>query len=405
LNGRLALLLIALGGATCATVAATATGAASQRVTLTVERFFDPACAPLPGHAPSTARGGCPKLRFSGTISSGAPNEYVAVLSQQCGSSGVGSSLVGAQTRDGGSWQAEWWVGSGTFRARWKTATSAPVTFRDAVPLTLDKLSAFRHRVSVGGDQEMKGRIVELQRLVSGQWRLLRRVRLVADRSSYDANASATFTVRKRGLTLRAFVPAKSASPCYVATASETWTSGVAPGTASGAGARVIDRTFLCTTASQGGIRMISVRAWNGSGGAAGQGPSFDVSTGHSGSLASASANTGLYLYPDECRETRARVPLATRNLKARPPGPYGREFECEVPPRVVLRVRTVFREPTTLESSRSSGYRAQVLSAKGEMSDAAIAVRTPSGKALAYASLSSGKAGLHAARSCVEDT
>jgi hypothetical protein len=371
-----------------------------------VQRFFDPACTPLPGHAPSASRGGCDRLRFFGTVSSDAANEYVSVLWQRCGSSGLGTSLVGAQTRAGGSWETVWGPATGTFRARWGAAVSAPVRFRGSMPLSLTKLSAFRHRVSVTGDQEMKGRIVELQRLAAGQWRTLRRVRLVADRSSYGVNSSATFTVRKRGLTLRALVPAKSASPCYAATASETWTSGVASGTAPGSGARVVDRTLLCSTEMQGGIRLISIGAASGvRAGLTTRGAYFAASTGTAQGAGLAYATLSyLSLNPTRCKPTRPRLALAPGKLGGGSPGASGRAFDCEVPPRVLLRVRAIFREPTSFESSRDSGY--EQLSANGELKEASLAIRTPAGKQLAFATFSeSGRARLHASSSCVEDT
>jgi hypothetical protein len=382
-----------------AVLAATAGGAPAADVTLTVERYFDPACTPLPGMAPSPIRGGCPRLRFAGTISSGAAGEYVSVLYQRCGSSGLGTSLVGAQTNDRGAWDTFWGVTSGTFRARWGSALSSPVRFRDSVRLSLAPLGATRQRVYVSGDQEMKGRIVELQRLVSGRWRTLRRTRLVADRSSWGVNSSATFTVRQPGLTLRAFIPAKSAAPCYAATASETWTSGAArPGTPSGAAARVIDRTLLCSTDMQGGVRMFSIRATGASGsGVYPQGPSIYASSGFSHSFASASS-TSLSYGSEKCAETRARVRLEAGTLRPAPPGQSGRSFDCEAP-RVLVRLRAVFRDPAALESNTQS------LFARGEVLEAAVAIRTPSGKRLAFATISaSGKTRLFAAPSCVED-
>lgn len=398
--------MVAAAVAGSAILAAVATAIPSQRVTLTVERFFDPACSPLPGMAPSPSRGGCDRLRFSGTISSGAPGEYVSVLYQGCGYSGLGTSLVGAQTRERGAWDTVWGLASGTFRARWQNSLSEPVRFRDSVRLSLTRLSGSRHRVSVSGDQNMKGRIVELQRLVAGQWRVVRRTRLVADRSSWGVNSSATFSVRRRGLILRAFVPAKSAAPCYAPTASETWTSGARAGASTGSGARVIDRTLLCSTAMQGGVRMISIRAANATrAGPTQQGPSFSVSSGFAQPPGFASASTtGVYLYPDRCTETGKQVPVTPGKLGGGSPGASGTEFECQAPPKVLLRVRAVFRAPATLASSRDYGY--QTLSAQGEVAEAAIAVRTRAGKPLTFASLSaSGRARLFTAASCVEDT
>jgi hypothetical protein len=397
---RLAPALLVIAAA--ATLAATAGGVPAAEVTLRVERYFDPACTPLPGMAPSPNRGGCHRLRFAGTISSGAAGEYVSVLHQRCGSTGPGTSLVGAQTKERGAWDTFWGVTSGTFRARWNNNMSDPVRFRDSVRISVTKLSGFSHRVSVSGDQDMKGRIIELQRLVGGQWRLFRRARLVDDRITYGVNSTATFAVRKRGLVLRAFVPAKSAAPCYLPTASEQWTSGVASGS-SGLGTRVIDRTLLCSTALQGGIRLVTIGAANANATGPGQPPLLSVSSGFAQPPGFVYASTAsLTLYPDRCKQTRVPVRLQAGKLRAATPGLSARYFDCETPPRVFLRIRAVFREPATLESNRDPGY--QTLSAQGDVSEAAVAVRTPSGKPLAFAAISGPKARLFTARSCVED-
>jgi hypothetical protein len=391
------------GGAIIATAAA----APSADVTLAVERFFEPACGPMPGAATSRSRG-CQKLRFSGRISNGAPNEYVAVLHERCGSGGVGTSIVGTQTGEGGFWEATWGLAAGTYRARWMNnagsiGTSDPVSYRGPLQLSLIRLSGFRQRVGVAGDQNMKGRTIELQRLVAGQWRLVRRTRLVADLGSFGRTSSVTFTVRRRGLVLRAYVPAKSASPCYAATASDQWRSGPAPG--AGLGARVIDRTVVCSTAMQGGIRMVSIDASSASGpDLIQQGPSLSVSSGFASPPGLASASkTSFNLYSDRCKGSGALVSLKAGKLRGASPGPFGRSFDCEVPRRVYLRLRGVFFEPAALAESREFGYR--MLFAQGQMSEAAVAIRTPSGKPLVYATFSGATARLFTARSCIEDT
>jgi hypothetical protein len=391
---------------TCAIVAAAATGAASPRVSLAVERFFDAGCN-TPAYASSTGRRGCERLRFSGAISSGAVNEYVAVLHQPCGTSGVGTSVAGAQTGERGSWETAWGAAAGTYRARWmdgagRLATSEPVRYRGPVSVSLTRLSSFRQRVSVSGDQDMRGRLVELQRLSAGRWTLVRRSRLAADRGSYGMSSSVTFTVRKRGLVLRAFVPTRSASPCYTATASDEWRSGPTPG--AGSGTRVIDRTLLCTTAMQGGLWMVSIAASSASGpDLIEQGPSLSVSSGFARppGLASASS-TSFTFYPDRCRGSGALVSLKAGKLRGAAPGPFGRSFDCEAPRRVYLRLRAVFFEPAPLETSRDAGYR--TLFAQGRVAEAAVAVRTPSGRPLVFASMNGPNARLFTARSCVED-
>jgi hypothetical protein len=387
-----------------AATAGAATVGSGPDVTLMGERYFEPACQ----NVSDGASRGCQRLRFSGAISSRAADEYVALLHQRCGTSGVGTSVVGTQTGEGGFWEATWGLTAGTFRARWmnragRIGTSEPITYRTPIKLSLTRLSGFQQHVAVTGDQDMRGRIIELQRHAAGQWQLVRRTRLVGQRGSFGFSSSATFTVREPGLVLRAFVPEKSAAPCYAPTGSDQWTSGAIPGAR--AGARVIDRTLLCTTAMQGGIRMVSIDASRGSGpdpvlNAA----SFSVFSGFAlpPGLASAST-TSFTLFLDRCQGSGAIVSLKPRRLQAAPPGPFGRSFDCEAPGRVYLRVRAVFFEPAPVQASRESGY--QTLFAEGRISEAAVAVRTPSGKPLLFATLSGSTARLFAARSCIEDT
>jgi hypothetical protein len=96
-------------------------------------------------------------------------------------------------------------------------------------------------------------------------------------------------------------------------------------------------------------------------------------------------------------------VSLKAGKLRGAAPGPFGRSFDCEAPRRVYLRLRAVFFEPAALGESREPGYR--TLFAQGQISEAAVAIRTPSGNPLVFATFSGAKARLFTARSCVEDT
>jgi hypothetical protein len=396
---RLLLILITFAIAAGTALVATAKGATSADVTLRLERFYDNACR-------------CYKLRFSGTIASDRANEYVAVLQQRCGSPSA-TAIAGASTHEGGSWEAEPVSGprpgsdSSTYRARWEGRLSEPLTFRAELPISLTRLPGGRYRVTVSTldtRQRMRGRVIELQRLTAGQWTRVRRARLVRAPGSTGVSFSAVFRVRTRGLTLRVWAPAATASPCFAATASESWVSGRTPGTSSGPAAPVIDRTFLCSTAMRGGIRQISVQATAAARPAPG-GASFTVLTSWvpDGSLASGST-AGVALNPTHCRPSRANVPLTTAKLEGGSPGTSGQEFDCETPPRVLVRVRAEFRVPTPLQTSRDFGY--PQLVARGEVTKASLAVRTPTGRPLAFAAVfASGKARLFAARSCTEDT
>jgi hypothetical protein len=283
------------------------------------------------------------------------------------------------------------------------------LSFRAKVPISLAQLSGGRNRVTVAtGDirQSMKGRVVELQRMARGRWTRVRRMRLAPEAGSAGTLFSATFRMRARGVTLRLLVPAESASPCYTATASRPWVSGRRPGGGSGAGAHVIDRTLLCPTAMQGGVRLASIRASEGvQTGPAQPGTSFDVTTNFvpDGRLLSATTNS-LELNATRCTSTRARVQLTARGLDGGRPGMSGQEFECETPRRVLVRVRAVFRSATGLEPSRPWGY--PVLTSLGQLKKASVAMRTQAGKPLSFASIhESGRARLLSAPSCVEDT
>lgn len=91
------------------------------------------------------------RLRFTGVISSGAANEYVAVMHRRCGQPSF-TAIGGATTGEGGAWEAIPMFGtpptSGTFRAQWKGEVSEPVTLRSAVRISLNRPRSGRHVVS-----------------------------------------------------------------------------------------------------------------------------------------------------------------------------------------------------------------------------------------------------------------
>jgi hypothetical protein len=266
----------------------------------------------------------------------------------------------------------------------------------------LTQLGAGRVRVDISSSSsslKLRGKFIELQRLSAGQWTRIRRARFSARRPGVF---SATFTVKRRGLTLRAFVPAESAAPCYAATASKTWTSGPPAGAPSD---RVIDRTHVCSVAIWGGIRQLGV-------GASGLDPTAVVPRrGISASsrwipdAALAGATTdSLWLNPNRCTPSTARVPFVSRGLRGGPIGDSDRSFECETPSRVLVRLRAVFAAPTLLAEDRTWGHPRLV--ANGQVTEAALAVRTLSGKTFAFASFSgAGPVRLFVARGCVEES
>ncbi len=185
--------------------------AATETVTISFQRYFDQSC-------------GCWKMRFFGKISSTAPNEYVGLLQQSCGAK-YPTAVAGTQSLPGGEWETDTYFGgsSAAYRASWNGELSKPVAYRPPLAPQVKRLAAGKYRVSVlswaleGKPQNMQGDAIHLQRLTAGQWKAFRVAELTPRPGpSAPKTYAATFTV-PRGLELRAFLPAKSAKPCFAA--------------------------------------------------------------------------------------------------------------------------------------------------------------------------------------------
>lgn len=162
------------------------------------------------------------KLDFSGTVSNGAAGETVEIEFKRC-EFGSWRTVAGAQTGFGGSWfvrvDSFIGIGSGSWRARWRNVASRPVV--DLSPLAYTGWDYGRARARFDwflGDstQSMHGRPVELQRRTrAGAWVRVRTARLarIVGRTGYWFRG--TFAIRTRGLTMRVFVPARTAAPCF----------------------------------------------------------------------------------------------------------------------------------------------------------------------------------------------
>jgi hypothetical protein len=102
------------------------------------------------------------------------------------------------------------------------------------------------------------------------------------------------------------------------------------------------------------------------------------------------------------CTSSRLRIRLTSRGLSGGPTALGGR-YTCEVPARVVIRLRAVFRRPVVLRRQQ------ETLIATGRIATADLAVATlPGRKPLAFLSVSevTGKARIFVARStCVPKT
>jgi hypothetical protein len=203
----------ALVGAVALSILASAAAAPSQSVSLRVIRTQDRNTTLY-------------RLSFSGVISSGAAGQEVTVLQQTCLQS-FATAIAGAQTRDGGAWNAEpaspaAVAASATYRARWGDVQSEPVAIHPPMPIFL--LPRARNRMSVmvqtgNVQQDMKGRFVLLQRLRNRTWKTIGRKRLVIGRAGGAGfTYEAAFPVSRRW-TVRGVVPGQSAAPCFATNA------------------------------------------------------------------------------------------------------------------------------------------------------------------------------------------
>jgi hypothetical protein len=192
--------------------------ARADTVTIAYQRFWYP-----PGNYFA--------LRFYGTIPSGQANEYVTVMHKPCRAS-LSTAIAGATTTGGGGWEVQpsFPPGAGEFRARWNDEFSQPVIYRPPLVPNVFKRPKRTVRVEVysfvgpgATPVILTGRLIELQRLsAAGQWTRIRRGKLVGFGANlYNRTYFANFKV-PRGLTLRAFAPAKTALPCWSSAVSKT---------------------------------------------------------------------------------------------------------------------------------------------------------------------------------------
>lgn len=178
--------------------------------------------------------------------------------------------------------------------------------------------------------------------------------------------------------------------------------------------ARIIDRTLACPMSGAGypdPARFMSVGVdpflpasdaspnvyvYNGPGDATGVSAGIRTGAGGQGNRATTGA---LGLTPTLCARTNLRISLVSSGRKARPTGPFGELYNCEVPAKVLIRVRAVFKRPVTFIRNPRYPWLSE---AKGNIATASLAVTTLRGKPLFFASVNdaTGKARIFVPRS-----
>ncbi|HJR94802.1 MAG TPA: hypothetical protein VJ807_05150 [Gaiellaceae bacterium] len=187
----------------------------------------------------------------------------------------------------------------------------------------------------------------------------------------------------------------------------------------------VLDRTYSCSIALHGGIYQLENRAHPGarSGGSwsklAYAGLRAGVFSGGTGNLLawiSAGKPTKTTTVDQEfwtfdvrtfgtvgvsgknCNPTRSPVALTAKGLRGGAAAALGSELKCDVPRRVLVRVRAVLASRGSLHGREFEAVHVPVQEAK-------LAVRTIGGRPLTYATVSqSGKSTLFTARGCVPE-
>lgn len=152
---------------------------------------------------------------LSGTVASGKADETVGVMYRPCGER-YWSLVGGTRTTEGGSWfyLYKFFRAPGSFRARWNGRYSEAVLVRLPITVWLSRRGrTVEARVTTDllTSQDLTGRPVELQRRAGRSWIRVGWARLRKEGSGFTA----AFTVRTRGLTLRAVVPPATAAPCF----------------------------------------------------------------------------------------------------------------------------------------------------------------------------------------------
>lgn len=202
-----------------------------------------------------------------------------------------------------------------------------------------------------------------------------------------------------------------------------------ASASASAAPARVIDRTFVCSTGIVAGGREIEIHARSGFRSLQNptqwqmlphaelrtRGPDLYLVSISAGAPREKNRNnpydngpfgSGLSVGAKSCKAARANISLSARSLSGGPASQLGEDYDCPAPWKVLVRVRAVFRAPTSLRLSTIYNWRAWRTSRTLRESprEAYFAVRTRR-KPLAFAqAFESGKARLFTAPSCVAE-
>jgi hypothetical protein len=189
------------------------------------------------------------------------------------------------------------------------------------------------------------------------------------------------------------------------------------PSSGASSDTRVVDRTLSCSLALSRGVHKLVVRAqsgtrefsdpstWHNLAQLELRNPRGFESLGLAGLSAGSPPPGGTWMTPNaaRCKPVRSRLALARRGLVQNPASQLGDEYECKVGEKVLVRVRSLYRAPTSLRKIwLDQQHTERLLVANGEITAGYLAARTETGIPLVYAeAFGSGKARLFLAPRC----
>lgn len=191
--------------------------------------------------------------------------------------------------------------------------------------------------------------------------------------------------------------------------------SAASTGVGAAPGSRIVDQTIACSMLGVGSPDVVRFMTASATPFQPASGAPPSLAAGNSGaagasvgvivrSRAGGGSPTGQVSITrtsgTRCLQTKLRAPLSTVGLKSGPAEPFGATYTCEVPEKVLIRVRAVFERPTSF--SIDPRNRNQMI-AKGRVATATVVVSTVRGlKPIVLGSVNdaTGKARMFVARS-----
>lgn len=183
---------------------------------------------------------------------------------------------------------------------------------------------------------------------------------------------------------------------------------------------KIVDRTVVCSI-TPGGVRELDVEARSGTRDfsdpskwrflphigfrdprtSAARLTSASMSAGRPYIQRDPGGSSNTFLLGAACRTANAGVSLSSARLSGGAASPVGDEYDCVVPAKVFVRVRAVFRAPTSLRRGRTPSGGTYYY-AREDIREAAIAISTVLGKPIALATAhESGRARLFVGDTC----